>query len=82
MSRFEKLKNRLYNADATLSFNELRKILERYGYVAEYPRGGSSHCTFRKPGCFPVTIPRHVPVGQVYIKAVRSIVEKEKDSNE
>ena len=42
-----------------LRFAELRRVLEEYGYEMKQPKGGSSHYTFRKPGCMPITIPKH-----------------------
>ena len=59
-----------------MRFEELRKVLEAYGYVMKAPKGGSSHCTFRKKGRPPVTIPRYKPIKQVYVEMVRDIVEE------
>ena len=36
-------------------------ILESYGYEMNAPRSGSSHYTFRKQGCMPITIPNYEP---------------------
>lgn len=47
-------------------------------YVMNYLKGGSSHYTFRKKGCMPITIPKHEPVKRVYVEMVRLIVEMEK----
>ena len=77
MSQFDKLIERVRAADRALRFEELEKVLAACGYTCSMPRGGSSHCTFRKPGCAPLTIPRHRPIGIVYIKMVRAVVEKE-----
>ena len=41
------------------------------------PKGGSSHCTFRKAGCQPITIPKHEPIKKVYVEMVKQIVESE-----
>ena len=46
------------------------------------PRGGSSHCTFRKAGWQPITIPRHEPIKRVYVEMVKQIVENEVDNDE
>ena len=46
------------------------------------PRSGSSHYTFRKPGCQPITIPKHEPIKAVYVEMVRDIVESEAANNE
>ena len=65
-----------------MRFDELRKVLESYGYEMHSPRGGSSHATFRKPGCNPITIPKHEPIKKVYVEMVRQIVESEASNNE
>lgn len=41
------------------------------------PKSGSSHYTFRKDGCNPITIPKHEPIKTVYIRMVKDIVESE-----
>ena len=46
------------------------------------PRSGSSHYTFRKPGCQPITIPKHEPINKVYVELVRNIVESEANRHE
>ncbi|MGN0658815.1 MAG: type II toxin-antitoxin system HicA family toxin [Emergencia sp.] len=82
MSKWDKLIERISQLSGNLRFEELRKVLEFYGYTMYVPRGGSSHCTFRKPGCRPITIPRHEPVRKVYVEMVRKIVESEEQNNE
>ena len=77
MSSWDKLLARIQSLDKDLRFDELRKVLEEYGYTMRAPRGGSSHATFHKLGCAPITIPRHEPVKKVYVEAVRAIVESE-----
>ena len=42
-------------------------------------RSGSSHYTFRKIGCVPITIPKHEPIKRVYVEMVRQIVESEEE---
>ena len=41
------------------------------------PKGGSSHYTFRKAKCQPITIPKHEPIKKVYVEMVKQIVESE-----
>ena len=48
MSQFDKLLLRIYMLDKNLRFEELRKVLEYYGYSMKGPASGSSHKTFRK----------------------------------
>lgn len=82
MSQWDKLINRILSLSLDIRFEELKKILEYYGYEMNAPRGGSSHCTFRKPGCNPITIPKHKPIKKVYVEMVREIVESEEKNNE
>lgn len=82
MSQWDKLLQRLHSLDSDLRFEELKKILERYGYIMNAPKSGSSHCTFRKSGCMPITIPKHKKIKKVYIEMVRDIVESEANTNE
>ena len=65
-----------------LRFDELRKVLESYGYEMNSPKSGSSHYTFRKSGCNPITIPKHKPIKKVYVEMVKQIVESEANNNE
>ena len=82
MSKWNKLIERICNLSKDLRFEELRKVLESYGYVMNAPRTGSSHYTFRKQGYQPITIPKHEPIKKVYVEMVRQIVESEAKRNE
>lgn len=82
MSSWDKLIDRILSLDKNLRFNELRKVLEGYGYTMSAPRSGSSHYTFRKPGCSPITIPKHEVIKKVYVEMVRDVVESEADNHE
>lgn len=82
MSQWEKLIARIYHLSKDLRFNELRKILESYGYEMNAPKSGSSHYTFRKKGCRPITIPKHEPIKKIYVEMVRQIIESEAEHNE
>ena len=77
MSSWDKLLERIGSLSNDLRFAELRKVLEACGYTMRQPRGGSSHYTFRKPGCAPVTLPKHEPIKRVYVEMVRNVVESE-----
>lgn len=77
MAQWNKLLLKLKNLDKNMRFEELRKILEKYGYTMHSPKSGSSHYTFRKNGHNPITIPKHTPIKTVYIKMVKEIVEAE-----
>jgi predicted RNA binding protein YcfA (HicA-like mRNA interferase family) len=82
MSKWDKLIARICSLSKDLRFDELRKVLEGYGYKMSAPRGGSSHYTFRKSGCMPITIPKHEPIKKVYVEMVRQIVESEAKDDE
>lgn len=77
MSKWDKLLKRICSLSNDLRFSELQKVLESFGYVLNAPRGDSSHYTFRKPGCPPITIPKHEPIKKVYVEMVKQVVESE-----
>ena len=81
MSQWDKLLDRVRKLSSDLRFVELQKILESYGYKMNAPGGESSHCTFRKVGYPPITIPKHTPIKKVYIEMVREVVEREEAEN-
>ena len=82
MSKWDKLLMKILSLSKDLRFKELRKVLESYGYVMNPPKGGSSHYTFRKSGCQPITIPKHEPIKKVYVEMVKEIVESEVNNDE
>ena len=82
MSKWEKLLTRIRTLSKDLRFDELRKVLESYGYKMNAPKKGSSHYTFRKPGCQPITIPKHEPIKRTYVEMVKQVVESEAMNNE
>lgn len=82
MSQWDKLLARIYSLDKNMRFDEVRRILERYGYEMGAPASGSSHYTFRKQGCVPITVPKHEPIKKCYIKLIRDAIESEVPSDE
>ena len=82
MSQWDKLLGKVCSLSKDLRFEELRRILESYGYEMRAPKGGSSHYTFRKPGCMPITIPKHEPIKKVYSQMVKEVVESEAINHE
>ena len=77
MGRWDKLIRKITSLNKDKRFLELKKVLENYGYMMSSPKTGSSHHTFRKPGCNPITIPNHEPIKIVYVKMVKEIIESE-----
>ena len=82
MSKWDKLINQILSLSSDLRFEELQKVLEFYGYVMSIPRKGSSHCTFRKTGKNPITIPVHKPIKKIYVEMVKKVVLEEGDIDE
>ncbi len=82
MSQLDKLIQRIRSLDKNMRFEELRKILEYYGYHMSGPASGSSHKTIRMPGCNPITIPMHDPIKQAYVEMVKLVIESEESDNE
>jgi predicted RNA binding protein YcfA (HicA-like mRNA interferase family) len=82
MSKWDKLLTRICTMSKDLRFDELCKVLESFGYKMDAPRSGSSHYTFRKRGCQPITIPKHEPIKRVYVEMVKHVVESEANNDE
>ena len=76
MSKWDKLLNKILSLSKDMRFQELKRVLEYYGYQMTAPSSGSSHYTFRKPGKNPITIPKHEPIKKIYIEMVRKVVEE------
>ena len=79
LSKWEKLLSRIKELSKDVRFDELKKILEGYGYKGKKPRSGSGHWTFRKQGKPPITIPENEPIKHIYIKLIKEIVESEEE---
>ena len=77
MSKWDKLIDNILSLSKDLRFSELQKVLESYGYTMSAPKSGSSHYTFRKSGCQPITIPKKEPIKKVYVELVKQVVESE-----
>jgi hypothetical protein len=37
--------------DHDIHFEDIVKVMKEYGYEIKQPKGGSSRCSFVKPGC-------------------------------
>lgn len=77
MSEFDKLLERIFSLDKNLRFDEVKKVLISFGYEPVYPRGGSSHCQFRKDYEPAITIPNHGRIKVCYVEMVKKAIEKE-----
>lgn len=72
MSQWDKLLDKILDLSGSVRFEEIKKLLERYGY--ESINTGGSHYVFRKTGCTQIAIPRHSPVKKAYLRLIRDIV--------
>lgn len=79
MSQWEKLLNKITALSKNVRFEELKRILESYGYEGRKPGSGSSHWTFRKQGKSPITIPENEPIKIIYVRLVKDIIENEEE---
>jgi hypothetical protein len=79
LSKWEKLLNKITTLSKNVRFEELKRILESYGYEGRKPGSGSSHWTFRKQGKSPITIPENEPIKLMYVRLVKDIIESEEE---
>ncbi len=77
MTRLDKLIDRILSLPNDMRFEEIEKVLTSYGYSPTFSGGGSSHCVFRKPGCNPITVPKHRPIKRTYVELVKEVIENE-----
>lgn len=77
MGKKEKRLREIMRLSKDLRADEIISAMKDFGYTAEFPSGGSSHCTFRKPGCAPVTIPIHGKIPVEYVKLIKKAIEEE-----
>ncbi len=76
MSQWDKLIADILSESPNLRFEDLYKALVKIGYAPNQPRGGSSHYTFRKPSCAPITLPKQTPMKRDYIEIVAEAVKR------
>ena len=79
MSKWNKLISKINSLSKNIRFDEIKKILESYGYTMYNPSSGSSHMVFRKQDSRTLSIPKNSPVKVAYIKMVRDIITQEED---
>ena len=81
MSVYNKLYQKIKNNPKNVSFNELDKLLTRFGgFKRRNPRGGSSHYTYSHSDLSEIiTIPKSRPVKPIYIKKALRAIDMVKD---
>ena len=76
MGDIEKLIHKIHTQINGVSFSELKKILEHYGFTIVRQKG--SHCIFRNQNGVGFTIPKTSPVKAIYVRYVLFLIEGEK----
>lgn len=72
MSKRDKLLQSMKNSPKNINFQQLKKLLEDYGYEAI--NNGGSHWVFRKDNCVSITIPYKKLIKIIYVKRVLDIL--------
>ncbi len=72
MSQKVKLLKAMKNNPKDVPFEDIKKLLESYGYVCH--NSGGSHFVFRKEFCEHIVIPYHKPIKAIYVKHVLEIL--------
>lgn len=77
MSKWDKLLWKIFHLSNDLRFDEVKKVLEYFGFVMEGKKHGGSHRTFRKEGRGSITIPQKDPVNRCYVRYVKEAIQWE-----
>ena len=75
--RVVKLAEKIIRNLKDVGFDDLRRLLESFGYECRQPRGGSSHYVFRKSGTMPISVPKDRPVNRKYVRVVIDLLNLE-----
>ena len=77
MSKLKKLFKDIKNNPKNVRFKDLQKLLLIFGFTEKQPKSGSSHYTYTS-GKNRITIPKHYPVNEIYVKEVIKMLEEKK----
>ena len=76
MSNIDKLISRPENNPNNASFDDLKRILEYFGWELRSVRG--SHYKFYKQGSKPIIIPFHKPIKAYYTQMIIKAIKEQK----
>ncbi|MDA8228661.1 MAG: type II toxin-antitoxin system HicA family toxin [Desulfitobacterium hafniense] len=77
MTKFDKLYTQIVNNPKDVSFEDLDKILIRYGFNRRQSRKGTSHYTYTHPALTEiVTVPFARPLKAVFVKEAINVIRK------
>lgn len=72
-----KLAGKILANRKNVEFNDLKRLLEGFGFECRQPRGGSSHYVFRRPQTYPISVPKNRPVNKTYVDQVINLLDLE-----
>jgi hypothetical protein len=75
MASRDKQLERIKQQSTNVRFDRLDRVLQRYGFTVRQPHSGSSHYTYKR-GRFTLTIPKHDPLREVYVKKALKLIEE------
>lgn len=75
--RLVKLVGKILANRKNVEYNDLKRLLEGFGFECRQPRGGSSHYVFRRPNTNPITVPKNRPVNKTYVDQVIDLLNLE-----
>jgi hypothetical protein len=75
MAKRDKQLERIRQQPTNVRFDVLDRLLQRHGFAVRVPGSGSSHYTYKR-GDFTLTIPKHSPVREVYVKKALKLIEE------
>jgi predicted RNA binding protein YcfA (HicA-like mRNA interferase family) len=77
--RYDKICGNL-RAQSKVTFDDLKTLLESYGFTLERSKGSHHHFSVKIGGrTFTETIPRKNPVRKIYVKSVCALIAKKLD---
>jgi hypothetical protein len=82
MTKTTKLYERIKNNPHNISFEDIRKLLEFYGFELLRQSSGTSHFVFFKAGCGPITVPFRRPLKSYVVKSIIKILDECIDMDE
>jgi hypothetical protein len=83
MAKLKKLFEKIVNNPNDVGFDDLDKLLKRYGFTRRHPRKGSSHFTYHHSQLDEIlTIPKDRPIKAIYVKKAIGAIRKLQDRGE
>lgn len=75
MTKTTKLYERIKNNPHDIRFEDIRKLLEYFGFELRRQSSGTSHFVFFKDGCGPITVPYRRPLKAYIVKEIIRLLD-------